>query len=384
MGLNIQRRVFSETHDQFRHTVKAFFRKEIEPNVKQWEKDGIFDAGIFRKAAQYGLLQAGIPAEYGGMGGDFLHHVILHEEHGASQAGASIGGGLCIDGSSYMIYAGGTEEQKHEWLPRYASGEVIAEAAFTEPQSGSDVAGFRTTARRDGDDYIINGSKIWCTNGSICTMYPTVVRMELENGKPGLSVLLVDADMKGVSRSSGIPTVHHGAANEAEIFYEDVRVPKERLLGGRPGGGFKQVMGVLNDMRIAEAARFVMAAELGFKQTVEFVKERKAFGQRVLDFQNTQFVLANIHTEITVARAFVDQCLARAVEGTLTSTESSMAKLHCGEMEFSVLDRCLQLHGGMGYAQAMPISQLWTFARAHRIYLGTSEIHRVAIGRSIG
>jgi long-chain-acyl-CoA dehydrogenase len=384
MTLTIERRVFSETHEQFRHTVKAFFRKEIEPNVKQWEKDGIFNAGIFRKAGKYGLLQAGIPTEYGGMGGDFLHHVILHEEHGASQAGASIGGGLCIDGSSYMIYAGGTEEQKHEWLPRYASGEVIAEAAFTEPQSGSDVAGFRTTARRDGDDYIINGSKIWCTNGSICTMYPTVVRMELENGKPGLSVLLVDADMKGVSRSSGIPTVHHGAANEAEIFYEDVRVPKERLLGGRPGGGFKQVMGVLNDMRIAEAARFVMAAELGFNQTVEFVKERKAFGQRVLDFQNTQFVLANIHTEITVARAFVDQCLARAVEGTLTSTESSMAKLHCGEMEFSVLDRCLQLHGGMGYAQAMPISQLWTFARAHRIYLGTSEIHRVAIGRSIG
>ena len=384
MTLNIERRVFSETHEQFRHTVKAFFRKEIEPNVKQWEKDGIFDAGIFRKAGQYGLLQAGIPTEYGGMGGDFLHHVILHEEHGASQAGASIGGGLCIDGSSYMIYAGGTEEQKHEWLPRYASGEVIAEAAFTEPQSGSDVAGFRTTARRDGDDYIVNGSKIWCTNGSICTMYPTVVKMELENGKSGLSILLIDADMPGVSRSTGIPTVHHGAANEAEIFFEDVRVPKERLLGGRPGAGFKQVMGVLNDMRIAEASRFVMAAELGFKHTVEFVKERKAFGQRVLDFQNTQFVLANIHTEITVARAFVDQCLARAVAGTLTSTESSMAKLHCGEMEFSVLDRCLQLHGGMGYAQAMPISQLWTFARAHRIYLGTSEIHRVAIGRSIG
>jgi long-chain-acyl-CoA dehydrogenase len=379
-----ERRIFSGAHDQFRHTVKAFFRKEVEPNIKEWEKAGTFDPIIFRKAASYGLLQAGIPEEYGGMGGDFLHHVILHEEHGATLAGASIGGGLCIDGSSYMVYAGGTEEQKKDWLPRYASGETIAEAAFTEPQSGSDVAGFRTFAKKDGDDYIVNGSKTWCTNGSLCTMYPTVVKMELEGGKTGLSVLLIDADMKGVSRSSGIETLHRGAANEAEIFYEDVRVPKERLLGGKPGGGFKQVMGVLNDMRIAESARFIMAAELGFNLTVEFVKERKAFGQRVLDFQNTQFVLADIKTEIAIARAFIDQCLARALEGTLTSTESSMAKLHCSEVEFSVLDRCLQLHGGMGYAHAMPISQLWTFARAHRIYLGTSEIHRVAIGRSIG
>lgn len=382
--MEIERTVFSESHNQFRQTVKGFFRKELEPHVKDWEKAGIFDAGIFRKAAQYGLLQAGIPEEYGGMGGDFLHHVILQEEHGASMVGASIGGGLCIDGSGYLIWAGGTEEQKKEWLPRYASGETIAEAAFTEPQSGSDVAGFRTTARRDGDDYIVNGSKIWCTNGSICTMYPTVVRMELENGKMGLSVLLIDADSKGVTRSKGIETLTKGSANEAEVFFEDVRVPKERLLGGRPGGGFKQAMSVLNDMRIAAAARFVQSAWLGFAQTVAFVKERRAFGQSILEFQNTQFVLASIKTELSVAQAFVDQCLARVLAGTFTSTESSMAKLHCSELEFSVLDRCLQLHGGMGYAAAMPISQMWTSSRAHRIYLGTSEIHRVAIGRSRG
>ncbi len=384
MPIGGSRNVFSPEHEQFRETVKAFFRKEVEPNVKEWEKAGIYDPAIFPKAAEYGLLQAGIPVEYGGMGGDFLHHVILHEEHGASVAGASIGGGLGIDGSGYVIWAGGTEEQKKEWLPRYASGETIAEASFTEPQSGSDVAGFRTFARKDGDDYVVNGSKTWVTNGSLCTMLPTVVKMELEDGKTGLSVLLIDADSKGLTRSSGIETLHRGAANEAEIFYEDVRVPKERLLGGKPGGGFKQVMSVLNDMRIAEAARFVAAAELGFDLTVEFVKNRHAFGQRVFDFQNTQFVLADIKTEIAVARAFVDQCLAKTLDGTLTATESSMAKLHASEMEFSVLDRCLQLHGGMGYAHEMPISQLWTFARAHRIYLGTSEIHRLAIGRSIG
>jgi long-chain-acyl-CoA dehydrogenase len=379
-----ERRIFTPEHDQFRDTVKMFFRKEIEPNIKEWEKAGSFDVGIFKKAAEYGLLQAGIPVEYGGMGGDFLHHAILHEEHGSSAAGASIGGGLGIDGSAYMIWAGGTDEQKKEWLPRYASGETVAEAAFTEPQSGSDVAGFRTFAKKDGDDYIVNGSKIWITNGSMLTMFPTVVKMEMEDGSIGMSTLLIDRDSKGLTTSKGIDTLHRGCANEAEVFFEDVRVPRERLLGGRPGAGFKQCMSVLNDMRIAEASRFIQFAETGFDLTVEFVKNRKAFGQRILDFQNTQFVLASLKTEISVARAFVDQCLVKTLDGTLTSTESSMAKLFASETEFSVLDRCLQLHGGMGYAHEMPISQLWTFARAHRIYLGTSEIHRVAIGRSIG
>jgi len=191
-------------------------------------------------------------------------------------------------------------------------------------------------------------------------------------------------DSKGLAASNGIETLHRGCANEAEVFFEDVRVPKERLLGGRPGGGFKQAMSVLNDMRIANAARFVAAAELGFDLTVEFVRERKAFGQRILDFQNTQFVLASIKTEISDARAFVDQCLARTLDGTLTPTEASMAKLHASEMEFSVLDRCLQLHGGMGYAHEMPISQLWSRARADRIHTGSSEIQRVNIARGIG
>jgi len=203
MSATPPRRIFSFEHDQFRETAKAFFRKEVEPNVKEWEKVGIFDAGLFPKAAQYGLLQAGIPTEYGGMGGDFLHHAILFEEHGYSPAGASMGGGLCIDGSSYLIWAGGTESQKKEWLPRYASGETIAEAAFSEPQSGSDVGGFRTFARKDGDDYIVNGSKIWCTNGSMLTMLPTVVRMDMPNGSTGLSILLIDRTARDLRPATG-------------------------------------------------------------------------------------------------------------------------------------------------------------------------------------
>jgi acyl-CoA dehydrogenase len=375
--------IFSDEHRQFRDTVRRFFQREIEPNIRQWERDGIFPRDLFRKAGAAGILQAGIPTEYGGGGGDFLHHVILHEEHGYSVAGASMGGGLGIDGSGYVIYAGGTEEQKREWLPRYASGEVVAEACFTEPQSGSDVAGFRTYARKDGSDYIINGHKIWITNGSLCTMLLVVCKTDPQGGAHGMSLFLVDADTKGVSRSRPIETLHKGCANEAEFFFEDVRVPAERLLGGREGGGFKQVMSVLNDMRIAEGARYLAAAERAFDLTLEYVKDRKAFGQRIFEFQNTQFRLAEMKTELTAGRAFLEALLAKLGNDSLTPVDSSMAKLWLSELEFKVADQCLQFFGGMGYAHETPISQIWSHARAHRILLGTSEIHRLAIGRSL-
>jgi len=379
-----RRDIFSDDHHAFRATVRRFFRREVEPHVQEWEQVGSFPAELFRKAGAAGLLQAGIPSEYGGGGGDFLHHVILHEEMGYSLAGASMGGGFGIDGSSYLIYAGGTEAQKHAWLPRYASGETIAEACFTEPQSGSDVAGFRTTARRDGASYLINGNKTWITNGNLCTMVPVVCKTDSESGKGGMSILLVDVDTPGVARSKPIETLHRGCANEAEFYFDNARVDAERLLGGQEGGGFKQVMGVLNDMRVAEGARYLAAAELAFALTLDFVRNRKAFGQRILDFQNTQFRLAEMKTELTVGRAFIDQALGKIKHGRLTAVDASMAKMWLSELEFRVADTCLQLHGGMGYAHASPISSIWTHARVHRILLGTSEIHRVLIGKSLG
>ncbi|MET0987143.1 MAG: acyl-CoA dehydrogenase family protein [Steroidobacteraceae bacterium] len=378
-----EEQVYTQEHLQFRETMQRFFAREIEPNIKAWEREGIFPADLFRKAGAAGILQAGAPVEYGGGGGDFLHHVIFHEAHGYSVAGASMGGGLGIDGSSYVILAGGTEEQKKEWIPRYASGETIAEACFTEPQSGSDVAGFRTFAKKDGGDYIINGHKIWITNGNLCTMLPVVCKTDPDGGVKGMSILLVDANAKGVSRSKPIETLHKGCANEAEVFFENVRVPADRLLGGREGGGFKQVMSVLNDMRIAEGARYLAAAEKAFELTVEYVKDRKAFGQRIFDFQNTQFRLAEMKTELSVGRAFLDKCLRKIQSATLTPVDASMAKLWLSELEFRVADQCLQFFGGMGYAHESPISQIWTHARVHRILLGTSEIHRLAIGRSL-
>ena len=377
------RAVYSTGHEQFRETVRRYFKEAVEPRIKDWEKAGGLTRELFTEAATYGILCPGLPEEYGGGGGDFLHHAIVHEESGYTVAGANIGGGLGIDGSSYLWYYAGTEEQKRAWIPRYAKGEVICETAYTEPHSGSDMKDVRTYARRDGSDYIVNGHKIWVTNGPICTHFATSVAIELPDGKKGQAVLMIDADAPGVTVSKPIRTLHHGSSMEAEVWFSDVRVPAERLLGGKEDGALRDAVRVLIDQRLAEAARFLAAAEYAFDMTVEYTQNRHAFGQRIFDFQNTQFKLADMLTRLKVLRPFVDECLARTLDGSLTNVESSMAKLACSEAEFEIIDQCLQLHGGMGFAHDMPISQLWTFARIHRVYLGTSEIHRVGIARSI-
>lgn len=380
-----ERAVFSAEHEQFRQTVRRFFRQEVDPYYKQWEKDGCLDPVVWKKAAQYGILQAGIPAEYGGQGGDFLHHAILHEEAGFSLGGISMGGGLSTDSSSYLIYAGGTERQKKEWLPRFARGEVISEACFTEPQAGSDLKNIRTIARRDGDDYVVSGSKTWCTNGTVLTLLPVFARIDDPAGNaPDTGIFLIDADMKGVQKSRPIETIHRGCGVEIELYLEDVRVPADRLIGEGGKGALKNVLGVITDMRVAQACRFLAGAELAFDLTVDYTKSRELFGQTVFDFQNTQFELASMMTSIRTLRPYVDECLVKIAKGTLTPAESAMAKLAASEVEFSVADRCLQLYGGMGVARETPISSIWTSARIHRIFLGPSEIQRQTIARSIG
>jgi acyl-CoA dehydrogenase len=375
------RAVFSDGHDQFRQTVRRFFRDEIDPHYRAWERAGCYDPAIFRRAGEYGILQAGIPAEYGGQGGDFLHHAILHEEAGYSLGGISLGGGLSTDSSSYLIYAGGTEAQKREWLPRYASGEVIGEACFTEPHAGSDLTAIRTTARRDGGDYVISGQKMWVTNGSVLTLLPVFARIEGPDGGPKTGIFLVDRAMPGVTMSQPIATIHRGCGVENQLFLDDVRVPANRLLGEGDKDALKNALGVITDMRVAQAARFLAGAETAFELTLDYVRQRQAFGQAVFDFQNTRHRLADIKSEIVALRPFVDGCLAKIAAGTLSPDESAMAKLMASEAEFAIADRCLQLHGGMGLAQETPISGIWTSARIHRIFLGTSEIQRNAIAR---
>lgn len=382
--MDYQRDIFSEEHNLFRTVVRRFFKEKVEPNLREWEKDNVFPRELFTSAGQAGLLCAGLPEEYGGGGGDFLHHVILHEESGYSVAGAYLDGGLGTDGSAYLIYNGGTEEQKRYWLPKYASGEVVGEAAVTEAGGGSDVAAVRTAAVRDGDHYIINGSKLYITNGNHCDLLLTVCRTSSDKpGGAGFSIFLIPTDLEGVSRGGNLETMARGCGDLAEIFLDNVRVPAENLLGGVEGRGFVQAMSIFADMRLAQSARFLAAAELGFQLTLEYVKNRKAFGQRIFDFQNTQFKLAEMKTQLAMGRAFVDHCLMKSKNGRVDTVDASMAKLAMSELEGKVIDECVQLHGGAGFMNEYVISKLYTTARVHRLLLGTSEIQKLNIARSL-
>lgn len=383
-GLGFNRPVFSAEHESFRTTVRRFFQKEVEPNVRQWQKDGFYPAELFAKAGDAGILCAGIPAEYGGGGGDVLHHLILHEEHGYSPAGASLEAGLCTDLTAYVLLNGGTEEQKREWLPRFASGEGIAEVGLSEPGAGSDAKAIKTFARRDGDDYVINGSKMWMSNGPIMSVLFVVAKTEPRNGREQTSMFIVPIKgTKGVTVSKPTELMLKSCGGVAEVFFDNVRVPATSLLGGVEGRGLTSGLGAITLGRMATAARCITACELALHMTTEYAKNRKAFGQSVFEFQNTQFKLASMKTEIAVARVFVDEYLKRLSEDKLSQVESAMAKLWTSELEGRVMDECLQLHGGVGFSDEFPISKMYAFARVHRIYVGTSEIMRTIIARSM-
>jgi acyl-CoA dehydrogenase len=381
--LGYGRDVFRPDHEGFRETTRRFFQRNIEPNVRQWEVDGFFPAELFREAGRAGLLCASIPAEYGGAGGDLLHHMILHEEHGYSTAGAALEAGLTTDLTANIIYDSGTEEQKRTWLPFFASGEGIAEVGLTEPGAGSDARGIKTIAKRDGNDYVINGQKMWMSNGPILTVLFVISKIMLAGGREGTAMFIVPMDTKGVTRSKPTELMMKSCGGACEVFFDDVRVPARYLLGEEEGLGLKQALNSIALGRVAAAARSIAACELALEITVDFVKNRSAFGQTIFDFQNTQFKRASTATEITAARAFVDSVLRKMTEGEVGSVESAKLKLFCTELEGRVMDECLQLHGAAGYSNEYAISKMYAFARIHRIYIGTSEIMRTVIGRSL-
>lgn len=382
--LGYHRPVFSAEHEAFRNTVRRFFQKEIEPNVRQWQQDGFYPAELFRKAGEAGILCAGIPTEYGGGGGDVLHHLILHEEHGFSTAGASLESGLSTDLTAYVLLNGGTEEQKREWLPKFASGEGIAEVGLSEPSAGSDARGIKTFARRDGDDYVINGSKMWMSNGPIMSVLFVVAKTEPRDGRDQHSMFIVPIKgTPGVTVSKPTELMLKSCGGVAEVFLDNVRVPARNLLGGVEGRGLTAGLSAITLGRLATAARCLAACELALQLTTEYTKNRRAFSQRIFDFQNTQFKLASMKTEIAVGRAFIDEYLRRLAAGQLDQVESAMAKLWASELEGRVMDECLQLHGGVGFSDEFPISKMYAFARVHRIYVGTSEIMRTIIARSL-
>ena len=382
-SLGYGRSVFRDDHEAFRDSTRKFFQKNIEPNVHRWEAEGHFPAELFREAGRAGLLCAAIPEVYGGAGGDVLHHLILHEEHGYSVSGASLEAGLTTDLTANLIYRSGTEPQKREWLPFFASGEGIAEVGLTEPGAGSDARGIKTFARKDGDDYILNGQKAWMSNGPILTVLFVIAKIALESGKDGTAMFIVPMDTPGVTRSKPTELMMKSCGGASEVFFDNVRLPARFLMGEQEGLGLKQALDGITLGRVGAAVRSVAACELALALTVDYTKGRHAFGQTVFDFQNTQFKLASAATEMAAARAFVDSALAKIATDTLDPVESAKLKLFCTELEGRVMDECLQLYGAAGYSNEYVISKMYAFARIHRIYIGTSEIMRVIIGKSL-
>ena len=378
------RGIFNDSHHRFREQVRRFYAAEIEPNVAAWERAGSFDRDVFRKAAGAGILCPGIPEEYGGGGGDILHAAVCYEEHGYSPAGASMDRGLDTDAAAYIILMGGTEEQKRHWIPRMAQGEAVAEGLFTEPQSGSDISLMKTTALRDGDHWIINGSKAWITNASHLDLCLVVARIkEPGDARPRMGIFLVDATTPGVGKGKPFETMLRGCSSLGEIFLDNVQVGDDCLLGGPQASSIGPAARTLNLTRVLYAARSVASCELALEMTLDFVKGRNGFGRTLFDLPLVKAKLADIKMRIEVARAFVDKCLASARDGKLSPERSSMAKLWCTQMEVEISDVCAHMHGGLGFSNEHPISKIVAAARAHRYAMGVSEMQLETIMRSL-
>jgi alkylation response protein AidB-like acyl-CoA dehydrogenase len=374
--------IYRAEHEAFRETLRRFLERELTPNIEAWERNGIIERSFWLRAGELGLIAPGMPEAYGGPGGDFVHQLIVSEELGRCAAGAGAGVALESGLPAFHILNFGTEEQRQRWLPKVCSGQVILTVAMTEPHCGSDLQAIKTAAVRDGDDYIINGSKIYISGGINADLALVAAKTDPGAGAKGISVFLVESERQGYVRGRNLHKMGMKAGDTAELFFTDLRVPASSLLGP-PGGGFAVLMKELPKERLTIAARAFGAAELAFSLTLAFVKERKAFGQRIFDFQNSQFVLAEMHTEIAYGRAFYEDCVARVLRGELDNSRSAMAKLWLTELEGRIMDRCVQLHGGAGYMDEYPISKLYTAARIHRIYGGTSEIMKYTIARTL-
>tara|TARA_B100000686_G_scaffold221447_1_gene228544 strand:+ start:1175 stop:2314 length:1140 start_codon:yes stop_codon:yes gene_type:complete len=376
------RPIYSSEHELFRDNARRFFREELEPNIDQWEKEGRLPREFWRKAGENGFHCCGIPEEHGGPGADFMYNMVLSEEVGYAVGGASVGFSVSSDIVAYYLLHSGTDEQKQQWLPKMVSGEAIPAIGMTEPGCGSDLKAVRTTAVRDGDEYVINGQKTFITNGQNCDFVLLACSTDPEAGAKGISLIIVESNRDGFSRGRNLEKIGQKAADTSELFFADVRVPVSNLLG-KEGSGFAVLMNELPRERITIACRAFAEAQRAFELTVDYVKERKAFGHKVYEFQNTQFKLAEIKTDLAVGWAYIDQCLLRINEGKLTPEEGAMAKLWTTETGSKIIDACLQLFGGYGYMSEYPISRLYVDSRVRKIYGGTSEIMKLVIGRTV-
>ena len=364
-----------------RDAARKFFTTELGPHQARWEEQGMVDRDAWTKTGAAGFLLAEMPVEYGGSGGDYRHETVIMEEQlraGASGLGSQVHSQIVAP--YFLNY--GTEEQKQKWLPKMATGECVGAIAMTEPNTGSDLQGVRTTAIRDGDEYVINGSKTYISNGQHCDLVILVAKTDPTLGAKGISLVVVEANTPGFQRGRNLKKMGQAAADTSELFFEDCRVPVGNCLGDE-GKGFVQLMQQLPQERLNIAQAAVVEMERAIAMTIDFVKQRKAFGQRVLDFQNTKFKLAECKTEALIARTFVDQCLVKHMAGELDASTASMAKYWCTDKQNQIIDTCLQLHGGAGYMEEYPISGMYKDARVQSIYGGTNEIMKELISRTL-
>ena len=368
-------------HRDFRDTVRRFIGEEITPHHAQWERDGQVPRALWRRAGELGLLCLTMPERYGGAGVDFSYSAIVTEE--MARAGAT--GPLFYLHSDivapYLLHHG-TEAQKREWLPAMARGEVIAAIGMTEPNAGSDLAAIRTSAQRDGDHWRINGQKIFISNGQIADLVLLAAKTDAAKGAHGVSLLLVPAATPGFERGRRLEKVGMHAQDTSELFFTDVRVPLGNLLGAE-GAGFKIMMSELPQERLLVAITAVAAMEAAVEWTRDYVTQRSAFGAALSAKQTIRHRLVEAHANTQVARAFLDQCLQRHLAGQLDTATASVAKFWCTEMQFNVLDNCLQLFGGYGYMREYPIARAWADARVQRIYGGTTEIMKEIVARDL-
>lgn len=378
----LERNLFNADHHTFRDSVRRFLEREAAPHHAHWEDQGYVDRNIWLKAGENGLLCSSMPEAYGGAGADKLYSVIVMEEISRINV-SGLGFGLHSEIVAPYLLHYGTEEQKQRFLPRMATGEVIGAIAMSEPAAGSDLQGVRTTAVRQGDHYVLNGSKTFITNGWHADLVIVVAKTDPGLGAKGTSLFLVERGMPGFEKGKRLKKVGMKAQDTSELFFKDVRVPVSNLLG-RENEGFIYLMQELPWERLQIAIAAIENAQAAIDWTVAYVKERKVFGTTVASFQNTRFKLAELQTEVQIGRVFVDQCIAAIMKGTLDTTTASMAKYWCSDLQCKVLDECVQLHGGYGYMWEYPIARSWADARVQRIYGGTNEIMKELITRSMG
>jgi len=380
----IPRTIFSDDHDQFRSTFRNWLDREVVPNHEQWEQDGIVPRELWLEAGKHGFLGLAVPEQFGGGGtDDYRFAAVMAEEIGATGVIGS-GNGITLHNDIVLPYFTElcNDEQQQRWLPGMVTGERIGAIAMTEPNTGSDLVGIKTTAVKHGESYVVNGAKTFISNGILSDVVITVCKTDPDKAHRGMSLLILERGMPGFERGRNLDKLGMHAQDTAELFFTDVEVPAANLLG-QEGMGFIYLMTNLAQERLGIAVGAVAVASAAIQWTLDYTNDRKAFGQSISQFQNSKFLLAELATEVQIAQVYVDRCIELHVNRELTAEQSAAAKFWCSELQNKVVDRCVQLHGGYGYMREYPIARAWVDSRIQTIYGGTTEIMKEIVGRAV-